>query len=84
MTELTPVYNIPYPSESDPWDITMAFQNMAVGVDSAIGTGIKTVANDAARTALFPTPSAGDMCFQIDNSRLYIHNGTAWKYSSFA
>lgn len=36
MTELTPNYNIPYPSESDPWDITMAFQNMAVGIDDAL------------------------------------------------
>lgn len=39
MTKLTPVYNIPYPSESDPWDITMAFENMAVGVEDALLTG---------------------------------------------
>lgn len=81
---LTPNYNIFYPGSSDPWDMSANLNTMANSIDSAIGTGVKTVANDAARTALFPTPAAGDMCFQIDNSRLYIHNGTAWKYSSFA
>lgn len=44
MPNYTPNYNIPYPVESDPWDITAAFQNMAEGIDTTIADigGVKT------------------------------------------
>jgi len=59
------------------WDGTQ-WINVDGDSDPTNELGLQTVANDAARDLLFPTPQTGDMVWNEATGQIQVYNGTNW------